>query len=696
MSGTARLASSTSRWTVRVALAVALGGLAACGADYTSSPSGITPPPATGGVTGSAYLGPITGGTASLFNVNNDGSNNGAALETVPTTATGFAFTHAITAPSRICVDGGTYVDEATNTTQTSTVSLCALLGGATAQVFITPMSGFVDSIVQTQLKLKTAPTTADFTAALAAANTLMKTVYSVTKTLDTIKPSFVTADATANPDNYKIGAVLGAYSQLLSDYLARCGGDRHEVLKALLKDIGDNVFDGKTVNAAGTVVTVQYTCGGTLTNLPLAAGTADVITALGEFGATTQGLAMDIVGNKPVLDLVRVGVIAGPAAPQGLKNPPSQGLIAIDTINQIAYVPIYKLDASGNGQVSVVNLTTMALIGNPISLPGTSTAIASNFFPDTGRVYVLAANGSSLVIHVINSATNTVEFSIPATGLSFSGQFGGVVVDGKRQHVVVAGTSGIGLLDISTPTPTWNPASVVNVGGTDSFSLNTETGLIFVSSDGSLSTIDSTKSPMTTVGYNDYMGTTDGVAFDIFTGLMIITPEFEDLSYVINMNGYDATSSTVPQHFAVPGTGMTSAPVGEGPGGQVAVNIVTHQALIADEFGHNLRLVQMPVSNPANNGPATAVTAFTIGGAILPKPLVDGVGGPTQLGMRGDPNSVTIDPGLNNGYVLADTQPSYHGFNVNYPLFLIKVSLALDPVAKTWTPVYTTLQMPK
>ena len=56
--------------------------------------------------------------------------------------------------------------DEATGTTQTNTVTLCALVGGPTTQVFITPMSGFVDAIVQAQLKLKTNPTAADFTAA--------------------------------------------------------------------------------------------------------------------------------------------------------------------------------------------------------------------------------------------------------------------------------------------------------------------------------------------------------------------------------------------------------------------------------------------------------------------------------------------------------------------------------------------------
>ena len=693
MFGKEGLKAVAARWRSTLALATTVGVLAACGSsDYTAPGSGTTPPPAAG-TTGAAYLGPISGATASLYNVSPDGTNNGAAVEVVTTDATGFSFTNAITGPSRICVTGGTYLDEATNTTQTNTVTLCALVGGAATQVFITPMSGFVDAIVTTQLKLKTAPTATDFTTTLTAANTLIESVYNVASTVDSLKPSFDPADATAHPDNYKLGAVLGAYSQLISDYLARCGGDRHEVLKALLNDIGDKVFDGKTVDANGLSVTVQYTCGGALVNLPIGAGSADVVTALGEFATTTQGVAMNIAANRTVLDAVKADILSGPAAPTAIKTLPSQGLIAIDTINNIGYVPIYTQDATGNGQIAVVNLDVAATspIVKLISLPGTSTAIASNFFGDTGRVYVLAASGSQMVVHVIRTSDNTVEYSIPATGLSFDGSFGGVIVDGGRQHVVVAGTSAIGLLDISTTPPTWNQASIVNVPGTDSFSLNSETGLIFVSSDGSKVTIDSTVTPMVATSYNDEMGTTDGVAFDTLTGMMIITPEFEDLAYEINMSEYVASSGAVPAHYTVNGTGNTTAPVGEGPGGQVAVNVLTHQALVADEFGQNLRLVQMPTT--PITGPATATNAFTIAGTILPKPLINGTA--TQLGMRGDPNSVTIDPARNFGYVLADTQPSYHGFNVNYPLFLIRVDLSGATVGTPWAPTMQSIAMP-
>lgn len=257
---------STLRRTRATLCALVLAGLSACGGDYSSPAAGAGGAPAGAtGVTGSAYLGPIVGATASLFNVNPDGSNKGTAVETVTTTAAGFAFTNAIAGPARICVTGGTYLDEATNATQTNTLTLCTLVGGATTQVFITPMSSFVDEIVKRQLELKANPTAADFTAALTAANDLVKSVYAVAAPVDTLSPLFDKTEATLHPDQYKPGAVLGAYSQLIADYLARCGGDQHEVLRALLADIGDKVFDGKTIDATGAITTAQYTCEGTI-----------------------------------------------------------------------------------------------------------------------------------------------------------------------------------------------------------------------------------------------------------------------------------------------------------------------------------------------------------------------------------------------------------------------------------------------
>jgi hypothetical protein len=406
-------------------------------------------------------------------------------------------------------------------------------------------MSSFVDEIVKRQLKLKANPTAADFTAALGAANDLIKSVYAVAAPVDTLNPLFDKTEATLHPDQYKLGAVLGAYSQLIADYLARCGGDRHEVLRALLADIGDKVFDGKTIDATGAIQTVQYTCGGTAVNLPVGAGTADVVTALTEFAGTVQGQAMDLNGNRTVVDTVKANIVGGAAAPAAIKTLPSQGLIAIDTIQNVGYVPIYTKDASGNGQIAVVDLTVG--VANPIitvvSLPGTPTPIASNFFADNGRVYVLAANGSNLTVHVDQDVgqhgrvqrrrdrthlqrlvrrrdrrrqaqprhRRRHQRDRPARHLDADAELARDVGDQRRRHRFVLAQ------------------------------LRDRPRLRLLRRRQEDRRHDGDADDAARLLAN--LGTTDGVAFDSLTGMMIITPEFQDLAYVINMNELPATA---------------------------------------------------------------------------------------------------------------------------------------------------------
>ena len=56
---------------------------------------------------------------------------------------------------------------------------------------------------------------------------------------------------------------------------------------------------------------------------------------------------------------------------------------------------------------------------------------------------------------------------------------------------------------------------------------------------------------------------------------------------------------------------------------------------------------------------------------------------------------SVTIDPARNFAYVLADTQASFHGFNVNFPLFLVRIDLAGAVKGQPWAPTIQAIQMP-
>jgi hypothetical protein len=144
-------------------------------------------------------------------------------------------------------------------------------------------------------------------------------------------------------------------------------------------------------------------------------------------------------------------------------------------------------------------------------------------------------------------------------------------------------------------------------------------------------------------------------------------------------------------------------------------INCSNHQGLVADEFGDNFRLIHLPLTpvsgalnnngQPGSGTTADAASAFTIAAAIIPKGNVNGT--PTQLGIVGDPNSLTIDPAHNFGYMLADTETFFHNWagGTTLPLFLIRDDLSKPvfggsptggPNGKTfWTPVGQAIPMP-
>src|SRR5216684_9155929 len=71
-------------------------------------------------------------------------------------------------------------------------------------------------------------------------------------------------------------------------------------------------------------------------------------------------------------------------SAPIAIPTPPpqacsGQGLIGIDPVNNVGYVPISKTDGSGNAQVAVVDLTVGAAspVLSTISITGSTRSIA-------------------------------------------------------------------------------------------------------------------------------------------------------------------------------------------------------------------------------------------------------------------------------------------------------------------------------
>jgi hypothetical protein len=297
----------------------------------------------------------------------------------------------------------------------------------------------------------------------------------------------------------------------------------------------------------------------------------------------------------------------------------------------------------------------------------------------------------------------------------------GGIVEDLQTNRAIVAGTTSLGFLDTSASPPIWHGVSIANLNlTTESFSLNSSNGLLFISNLGTDALIDTTKLPLSEVPFQRVpnKGQTDGVAFDIVTNIAMHS-EFDgaDESYAFNLATLDTTQNpAAADPVAIPGLGFESANgLGLGPGGQTVINCASHQALVADEFGPNLKLVQMPaapVAGPLDNngqpGSGTspdAASVYTVAATVIPMGEVGGVKAP--LGIIDSPTSLTIDPLHNFAYMLADDGLYYHTWTPGstLPLFLVRVDLS-GPVfgasptggvnGKTfWTPSASAIPLP-
>ncbi len=389
------------------------------------------------------------------------------------------------------------------------------------------------------------------------------------------------------------------------------------------------------------------------------------------------------------------------PAPPQACSG---QGLIGIDPVNNVGYAPLNDLNPSNNAQLDVVDLTVGAAspLLKTLALPGANSIVSIAYNPNNATMLVetfLTAGGVG--VFVIDTATELVTgASVKATGLD-SGFFGGMLEDFTHNRAFVAGESTIGILDTSTTPPVWNAGSVVATVGTDSLSLNNSTGILFISGDGDNQIINTNHTPLVPKAFDSTFGVTDGNAFDPSTNILALSQEVgADQTHVFNFATLDRTvSPAIANNITVPGLGEAS-PEGEGPGGMAVINCETHQAIVADEGGQNLKLLHLPTSpvpastplnnkgQPGSSTTANAASAFTIAATVIPK-------GPSsmQLIMRGDPNSATIDPAHNFFYALAVD------FATETKQFLVRVDLSTpvpplggSPTGVThWTPAGAT-----
>lgn len=644
-------------------------------------------------MTGSATLNGINGATITVYSIKPDGSND----KQIGTGTAGTDGTFSIkldalpTTVFRVCASGGNYNDEATGAALANAVGqLCALVPGGTGNVNISPLTALVNALSVGLLKT-TAGQTVD--AAMTKAEALLQQFFALNKPAFMTQPVFTAPAAGGTPgDAYTAGVLLGAYSQLEKNDRAGCGMNKtpQDTLNALLLDIDDGVFDGKMLDPNDPTKTVPVmACGGTKT-LPEFVGTNDLLAALNAFANTTLGQTMQVAQNTATTQNINNGVQNSAATPVALKGAPSQGLIAINTASNLAYVPVTAPDPQGNAQVAVVDLTPNAAkpVVGTISLPGSATVFGTNLDTGTGRVYAAATTTgtSNVAVYVIDTTDNNkIINTIDAPGITQTGRFGGIVVDPAVNQVLVAGTDTVGLIDISKDPAVFDAASVVSLDGTDSICLNATTQKLFVSTDGTLYVIDIPATPPTVPlvasnFVNNNFGTTDGCGFDATTNMLVISPEFEDRVNVFNFGQLNAGETAAP-NVNVAGLG-NSSPVGEGPGGQATVNPVTHQALVADENGVDLRLVQLPTApisatggdpnnpgapdnngQPGSNTTADAASAYTIATTAIP-----GVNGNT-ITLQGDPSSITADPVSNYAYAI--------GNDDNGDQFLVGVDLS-------------------
>jgi hypothetical protein len=212
----------------------------------------------------------------------------------------------------------------------------------------------------------------------------------------------------------------------------------------------------------------------------------------------------------------------------------------------------------------------------------------------------------------------------------------------------------------------------VVAIACTDSLALNVTTGLIFITCDGTNQIIDSTVLPLVPISFQGGFGTSDGVAFDPSTNIMVLGQEFVDANTVFNFATLNKVAMpATADNVNVPGLG-TGGEQGEGQG-MAAINCATHQGVLADEGGQNVRLIQLPAAavpgaldnngQPGTMTTADAASAFTIATALLPV-------GPNSamITMQGDPNSASVDPAFNFYYAIG---------NGNEQQFLIRLDLS-------------------
>jgi hypothetical protein len=356
-----------------------------------------------------------------------------------------------------------------------------------------------------------------------------------------------------------------------------------------------------------------------------------------------------------------------------------------VDCSRQLGYVALLNLGAvsGSDGEVQVLDLSKD---------PGAADARIETIdlghadFPSgiavdipDGRVFVVSGgNGHGGFIDIINETT--IPPSLAGSAIAFpagadTAGVGQAVFDQGRSKVIVAtvddascasaGTcTGFSVFDIATSTfgpvvkTVFNSPNIV-----DSFALDPIANTIIAPNDdldpfnaGAIEGLDAVQNVESggpascTLSDSNFLSMLDpdGASADLTTELFVTGDLFGTAAGIFNLNGATfgaGAGCSVTEGGTSPNSALVD--LGGMPGGGVAVNPMTHQALISGAFTNDLALLTLPAAPAAQLGAIGAPVVTTA-------PATDPLGNGTEFAARPVPYATTVDVCNNLGYVSA------------------------------------------
>ena len=264
-------------------LVLASLALVACGGSGSSGTTAPPPPPVSGTVTGTAFKGPVSGGTVKAYAISNGAL--GAMIASVSTDAQGhFSLPMGDYAgPVMLQLTGGTYTDEATGNNMpmlsgdVMTALLPTMTAGATLSgIQMTPLTSMAQTMAQ---HLAGGMTDAN----IATATTAVNQYFMVTDILHNapMNPNVTGSGNTASQDAVNYGMTLAAMSQLAATLQMSSSS---AMVTAMMSDASDGIMDGRM---AGSAVMMGGMGAGSM--MPATSGASGLANAMLAFVTSNQ-----------------------------------------------------------------------------------------------------------------------------------------------------------------------------------------------------------------------------------------------------------------------------------------------------------------------------------------------------------------------------------------------------------------------